>query len=595
MHNNTSSSLAPQQQTIKRRLPLVIAFLVTLSVVLLIQLASYQWLSPDVAREFNLRAEANTSSVRRLPAERGLIYDRDGQALAFNAIEYGIGVSPSLVADPAQLAAQLALILDRDEFDIYQRIISDQPWALIARPVTAEIGDEIARLKDEENQIAITIEPLSQRFYPQGMLAAPVIGFVIPDSNNNTRGAIGVEGYYNAQLAGRFLDQEVSNIPFDLPVDEEGNTRGKDIVLTLDRDLQFWAETELQLALAGSGANRGTIIVMNPTNGDILAMASLPTFDPNDFANVENPDLLRNPAISETYEPGSVFKVLTVAAGLDTGLITPGWTYNDQGSLEIGGRTIQNADRNAYGVVDATQLLVQSLNVGAATVGLEMGPDAFYSMMRRFGIGELTRVDLLGEESGTLKQPGDQDWSVSDLGTNTFGQGVSVTPLQMLTAVSAIANDGLMMQPRILKQVVDGDEATDAQPSALGRVITEETANLVTEMMVRVVEDPDGAPLAALPGYSIAGKTGTAQIPSPVGYETGANSTIVTFVGFMPADDPQVAVLIKLDRPDGYWGSRVAAPVFRRMAERLVILLGIPTDEVRRSLAAEAQAGAGSS
>jgi len=585
MATTSNSPTLSQQDVIARRLPWVIGMLVMMSGFLILSLARYQLLSPEVEREFVLRGEANTSSVRRLPAERGIIYDRDGEPLAFNTIEYEIGVSANLVVDDRKrdVATQLAAILSLDEFDLYQRLQTDAPWVQIARPVSADIGQQIADVTEENDVIGVVINPLSKRSYPQSSLASQIIGFVIED-NDNTRGAMGIEGSYNDQLAGRVIDQEVSNIPFDIPVEtQNSNQRGMDIVLTIDRDIQFWAETELERALAEHNSQSGTIIIMNPRNGDILAMASSPTFDPNNFITIEDPSLLRNPAISELYEPGSVMKVLTVAGALEKGVITPDWTYNDQGRLDIGGIVVNNWDDNAYGVVDTTTSLVRSLNVGMATMAIQMGPNDFYAMLGAFGIGQPTRVDLPGEEAGILKVPGD-DWSESDLATNSFGQGVSVTPLQMIASVSAIANDGLMMQPRVVRQIVDGDNVINAQPSAR-RAVSAETAEMVTNMMIQVVNDPNGAPLARLDGYTIAGKTGTAQIPTPTGYSQ--NESIVTFVGFLPADDPQVAILVKIDRPTGYWGSQVAAPVFRRLAERLVILMGIPTDELRRNLQAE--------
>ena len=572
-------TLSPQQEIIRSRLPWVVFGLVFLSSFLLYQLANFQLLPPDVARELEQRGAANSGSIRRIPAERGIIYDRGGQPLAFNALEYGIGISPNLVADPQGLATQLGIILQRDNFDIFQLIDSDQQWVLVQRPVDAELGQQIVALDD----IAITVDPIPRRFYPQGALAGQIIGFTI-EEDDNLQGVMGVEGQYNDQLAGRVLNQEISDVPFDLPEDAPTGQEGKDIVLTIDRDIQFWVETELLLAVEESGSTGGTIIVMDPNNGDILAMASYPPFDPNNFENVENPDLLRNPAISETYEPGSVIKVITVAGALEDGVIDPSWTYNDTGVLEIGGIRIENSDRLANGVVDVTQVLVKSLNVGAATISQTMGPDSFYSTLRAFGFGSNTNIDLFGEDSGSLKVPGD-DWSESDLGTNSFGQGMSATPLQVITAFSSIANGGLMRQPRIVSQIVDGEEVINAQPASLGRPISAETARIVTEMMVRTVEE--GIPAASVPGYTVAGKTGTAEIPSPIGYESGPNSSIVTFVGFLPADDPQVVVLIKLDRPDGYWGSVVAAPVFRRLATRLVNLLEIPNDEIRRQLTAE--------
>lgn len=567
-----------QQEMIQRRLPLVVGFLILLSIILLASLARYQLLSPEVEREFILRGQANTSSIRRLPAERGIIYDRNGEPMAINTIQYEIGVSPNLILAKREVATELALILGQDEFDLYQRLQRNSRWEQLARPVTADVGQSIADL----NLLGVIINPLSQRAYPQGKLGGALLGFVIED-RDNTRGAVGVEGSYNARLAGRAVDQQFSNIPFTLPVEtRETRQRGMDIVLTIDRDIQFWAEFELQRALEQYGSQRGTIIIMNPRNGDILAMASLPTFDPNTFIEVDDPNLLRNPAISDVYEPGSVFKVLTVAGAIEKGVITPDWTYIDQGRIDVGGITIQNWDRNAYGLVDTTTAIVRSLNVGMTTIALQMGSTDFYAMLGAFGIGQPTRVDLPGEEAGILKVPG-QDWSESDLATNSFGQGVSVTSLQMLTAVNAIANDGLMMQPRIVRQLVDRGQVINAQTSAR-RAISAETARAVTQMMVSAVEDPNGIPLARLDGYTIAGKTGTAQIPTPTGY--APNQSLASFIGFFPADDPQVSVLILLDRPNGYWGSQTAAPTFRRLAERLVILMGIPNDNMRRDLRA---------
>ncbi len=250
----------------------------------------------------------------------------------------------------------------------------------------------------------------------------------------------------------------------------------------------------------------------------------------------------------------------------------------------MGGVTIQNWDRQAHGVVDMTQVLVQSLNVGAATVSLEMGPMAFYGKLRDFGIGRPTGIDLEGEAPGQMTVPGDEDYSDSQLGTNSFGQGIAVTPIQLLTAVSAIANDGLMMQPHVYREMIDGQRTEFSEPSTLGRPISAETAHTMADMMVAVVRDGlDGN--ASVPGYTIAGKTGTAQIPTPIGYEPAAS--IVSFVGFLPADDPQVSILVKLDRPTGYWGTQVAAPVFQHLAERLVILMNIPPDDVRHALTAE--------
>jgi cell division protein FtsI/penicillin-binding protein 2 len=424
------------------------------------------------------------------------------------------------------------------------------------------------------------MDPVPHRSYPQGPVAGQIIGFV----GGDLRGYYGVEGHYNDQLSGRVSDRRVSNIPFDVPIIDWEQDRGRDVVLTIDRDVQYIAESELLADIISSGSTGGTVIVMNPRTGDILALANYPSFDPNTYFEVQDEEQLTNPAISEQYEPGSVFKVLTMAAALEVGTITPDWGYNDTGEIDVGGIKIYNWNRGSFGYTTATQALVDSLNVGMATINVLVGPTNFYTMMDKFGIGRLTGIDLEGEQAGQMATPGDDTWSESDLGTNAFGQGVAVTPLQMITAVSAIANGGLMMQPRVVHQVIDGGEVIQARPANLGRPISAETARQVTDMMVAVVRDGLDDQ-ASVPGYTIAGKTGTAQIPTPIGYEEA--TSIVTFIGFFPADDPQVIVLIKLDRPAEYWGSLVAAPAFQRLAERLVLLLEIPTDDVRHQLASE--------
>lgn len=569
-----------QSQTLRQRLPLVILALVVISIVLFFRVIWFQFPQPPrVAAEFAVQRRANAGTTEIVESARGNIYDRSGNPLAVNTIQYRVFISPNLISDRAQTAADLSRILQMDELALFNRLRNSENLTEFLGVVDANTWQEIREL----DLIAIEMDRIQRRVYPQGALGAQVIGFV-NGIGEDARGNYGVEGFYDAQLAGQVVEQEVSTIPFDLPEDLSSLEGGADLVLTIDRDVQFLAESELQRAVTETGATGGTIIVMNPRTGDILAMASYPTFDPNTFFEVGNPSVLGNPAISQVYEPGSVFKVLTVAAGLETGAITPDWSYNDQGRFEIGGQQIFNWDRNAYGLVSTEQILVQSLNVGAATISTQMGWEDFYAMLNRFGIGQLTRIDLEGEEAGIMRTPNDLsgEWSPSDLGTNSFGQGISVTPLQMLVAINAIANDGLIMQPRVVYQIVDGEQIITSQQPGPRRAVSADTAHTVRDMMVAVVEgDVDGR--ARVPGYQIAGKTGTAEIASPVGYENDA--WIMSFVGFLPADDPQVSVLIKLDRPTtGRWASEVAAPVFSRFVSRLVVLLEIPTDDIRLGL-----------
>ncbi len=567
----------PQQEVFRRRLPIVIAALIVASAILLLRLLSFQFpLDPQVDTYLqNLRDSGYTRTLS-LAGARGNIYDRHGEVLAVNTLEYRIGASPSLVSDARSTATQLSSILGVDELELYQKLTSDDTWVLIAPSVSADLAQKVRQLDLPE----INMDTVPHRSYPQGSVAAQVLGFV----GGDLRGYYGVEGHYNEQLAGSVYQSSVSSIPFVVPVIDWQQERGRDVVLTIDRDVQFVAESELLDDINTYGASGGTIIVMNPRTGDILAMASYPSFDPNTYFNVEDESLLNNPAISDQFEPGSIFKVVAMAAALEAGTITPDFTYNDQGAITVGGQQIRNWDGRAYGTVDATQILVDSLNVGMATIAVRMGPTSFYTMLDKFGVGRLTSIDLEGEQPGTLYVPGDENWSESNLGTNSFGQGVAVTPIQMITMASAIANGGLMMQPRVVHEIVDGQTVIPSHPANLGRPISAETAREVTDMMVAVVnEGLDGK--ASVPGYTIAGKTGTAQISTPIGYEQGA--AIASFIGFFPADDPQVIILVKLDRPTDFWGSLTAAPAFAKLAERLAILLEIPTDDVRHALAAE--------
>lgn len=577
-----TQAISIQQEMLRRRLPVIVILLIAASVMMVVRMITFQFpADPRVASEVESVRQANYGTTEVQTSDRGLIYDRNGERMAVNTLLYRIGISPNLIADPDAAIQQLSSILNRDPLEISEIVRSDTNYRLLANNVEPDVWRQIDQL---DFRFSIRPELIPKRYYPQGTLASQIIGFVAGDGDT-FRGYIGVEGNYQDQLAGRVRSRTVRNIPTEFQPDNSVLERGSDLVLTIDRDVQFWAETSLRQAVESTGATGGTIIIMNPRNGDILAMTSLPTFDPNNLP-LDNPNILQNPAIQAVYEPGSVFKVLTVAAGLEAGVITPNWTYYDQASFQVGSREVWNWDRQAHGETSLQTMLVDSLNVGAATIAVnELGKDEFYRGIIRFGIGARTRVDLEGEEQGILKVPDiSPDWSESDLGTNSFGQGVSVTPLQMLTAVNAIANKGVMMRPRVVQQIVNGVEVTNLEPVPLQKAISEQTAKIVTDMMVAVVRDGvDGN--AAMDGYSIAGKTGTAEIPLVTG---GYSSTqfIMTFVGFLPADDPQVSVLIKLDKPtSGNFASQTAAPVFRQLVERLVIMLEIPTDERRQQLA----------
>ena len=327
---------------------------------------------------------------------------------------------------------------------------------------------------------------------------------------------------------------------------------------------------------------------MDPNNGEILALASTPRMDLNSFWNYssiyENASEY-NRAISSPYEPGSVIKIFTMAAALDTGLVSPSTTFLDTGEYQIGGSIIKNWDGQAWGMQTMVGCLQHSLNVCMAWLATQLGPQNFYGYMNRFGFGHLTGVDLAGEAAGRLKVPGDSDWYPIDLGTNSFGQGMTATPLQVMTAASAIANAGRMVTPHILFAMLRDGHQFNVPPQYTGSPIKPESARLLNEMLATSLEDE--ASVALVPGYRIAGKTGTAQIPTPYGiYDFDQTNT--SFIGWGPVDDPRFLIYVWIERPtSSIWGSETAAPVFSEIAQKSVILLDIPPDSIRRQLNAQ--------
>ncbi len=564
-----------------RRLSLFTFATIITGVLLFARLASFQF-QLDVAAYLQRIASSNYRTVNDRFPERGRIYDRNGELLAANTTEYRIGISPAYISDKARFARQLADALGEDEERILRLASSRAPYELVTRqPVSAEAAQKVARL----NLLAVSIDPEPKRIYPHNSLAAHVIGFVGWEGSLR-RGYVGVEGGYNDDLAGQSRITERSRIPFDAVLGELPPP-GRDIYLTIDRSIQHLAESELYDAINRYGATGGTILIMNPRTGEVLAMASYPTFDPNVYFRASQ-EIIRNPAISDTYEPGSVFKIVTAALALESGKVSEDSTYYEGSAFRVvGGRRIYNWDRAAHGSQSFVDVLVRSWNLGTTWLAVDvLGPTEFYEGLRRFGVGQLTGIDLEGEAAGILRLPNDLYWSDSDLATNSFGQGLTVTPLQMLSFVNVIANGGQMMQPHIRLKTVDGDREYYAVPAAVRTPISADVARRITDIMVQVVNVGEGS-AARVPGYTIAGKTGTAQIYCPTCpglYDP--ELSMATFVGFLPADEPRVSILIKLDKV-GRYASETAAPAFAQLVRRLVVLMNIPTDAQRAELRAQ--------
>lgn len=549
----------------KRRLWMVIIGIHFAALIIVGRLIAFQIIQGPYWKELG-------DAVRRVNViaqpERGIIYDRNGTVLAGNSADYQIGVSPNLVIEADEIATALSPILQTQRSDLIEDLTADVPYVLLSGRVSNEVAEAVRALPYD----GLQIDPLPRRVYPQGELMCHILGYTDFDSV----GGSGLEGYYQSELAGEAASDLRSISPLT-PQDSVIAREGADLVLTIDRSIQFMVEQKLQQALIDHGARDGTIIVMDVRTGAIRAMASTPCFNPYEFYNA-NENSLVNPAVSKQYEPGSVIKLVTMAAALDSGTVTPRTTYYDAGVLEVGGHLTYNWDRSAPGTTDMQTLLTRSLNVGTATVATWMGADTYYNYLGRFNFGRPTGIDLMAEASGTVHMPGSELWTESFLATNSYGQGIAVTPIQMITALAALANDGYLMKPYLVQEFHRDGEVFVHEPTIISRPVSQETANMINAMAISVVND--GVLLAHLDGYTVAGKTGTAQVPENGVYLD--DTTIGTFIGWLPADDPEVIVMVKLDRPTSEpWGSLTAAPVFADLVKELVVMLNIPPDAIR--------------
>lgn len=525
---------------------------------------------------------------------RGVIVDRRGELLAADRFFYNVVADPSVIRTEAarqmvagQLQTLIGLPAAETSAQLYEA--ADRRYVELAKQVSLEAGDRLRAFlahDAEENVVpllqGVAVLPAPKRYYPQGALAGHLLGFVRVDGE----GTYGIEEYYDTFLDPRRSANLRTKSHTTLDVLPQPVRRfvpsmsGKDLVLTVDSGVQSIIEDELQKAVERFRAEGGSIMVMEPKSGALLGIANYPGYDPNAYSTERDYSRFVDPTVSRLYEPGSIFKIVTMAAALDTGVITPTKVYTDEGVVTVGSRLIFNSNRVGYGRVSATDALARSLNVVTAQIAVEMGSNVFYRYVERFGFTELTEVDLADEVRGLVKAPGNPNWSVSDLGTNSFGQGLAITPIEMLNATAAIANGGLLMRPYIVHARVEGERMWVTQPTQVRPVIKPATAAMLNAMMVDTVITGNEA--AGVAGYRIAGKSGTAQIPGEGGYLR--DETIVSFVGFAPADDPQFVVLVKLDRPDpniSLWATHTAAPVFAQVARRLFDHLGIPPDEIR--------------
>jgi cell division protein FtsI (penicillin-binding protein 3) len=522
--------------------------------------------------EYLARAQRQQQRTIEITPQRGVIYDRNMHPLAMSVPVKSAFAVPAEIADESLAAHLLSGVVNVPQDVLQARFQSSRSFAWISRKLPPEKVEAVAAL----NLKGIYFQEENQRFYPKRDLAAHVLGFVDPDE----KGLGGIESELDGQIRGKsekiVVMADARQRWFD--GSEAQRERGANVVLTLDEKIQYIAQRELSAAIDKTHAIAGSVIVMNPNTGEILALANWPKFNPNAAATAPAESRM-NRSVSAVYEAGSTFKLITLAAAFDQNLIRPDDIFDcEHGAIYIAGHRIR--DHKPFGLLSVADILAKSSNVGAIKIALQLGPPRFYDYIRAFGFGAPTGVDLPGESRGLLHKL--DNWSAISIGSISMGQEIGVTPIQLITAVSAIANGGLLYKPHIVAKL-QHSEAVLATEEPLApepkRVIRPETAATLRRLMEGVVLSGGTGPLARLDGWTAAGKTGTAQKIDPTTGRYSATQFIASFTGFAPINEPAVTILVALDSPVGqHEGGPVAAPVFKRIAEQVLPYLDVPRD-----------------
>jgi cell division protein FtsI (penicillin-binding protein 3) len=534
-----------------------------------------------------LQAETMMQKARRqhektitLDSNRGAIFDRQGKPLALNLDVPSVYATPSSLDNPTRVARQLAQVLGVPREPLEKRLRTERDFVWIQRKID---DSQVERLNDLALPgVGVMVE--ARRFYPKGTLLAHVLGFAGIDS----QGLEGLENGYDEHLRGQVRRVVLQRDALGRVIIPESQRKsqplsGHAISLTIDEVIQYIAEQALEQTVRNTKARGGTVLVMAPKTGQMLAWALRPTFDPNHIHQA-SPERWRNRGVTDPYEPGSTLKVVLAAAALELNRVTPDTLlYAGDGEIPISGTVIH--DHEKAGWVTFREAIQRSSNVAFVKMSWELGREQVYQFLRTFGFGEKTGIDLPGESIGILRRP--DQWSQRTLPSLAIGQEIAVTPLQLLTAVSAVANEGWLMRPFLVREISDhqGRSVWEHVPHIRRRPISAETAKTVTDLLVNVVDRGTGK-RAAIPGYRVAGKTGTAQKVDPATGTYSSTKFVGSFVGFVPAEDPQLAILVMIDEPQGpAWGGVVAAPVFRKVAEQALRYLSVAPGEEARMVA----------
>jgi cell division protein FtsI (penicillin-binding protein 3) len=523
-------------------------------------------------------AERATKQYQRLVplvSRRGTIYDRTGRELAVSLRASSAFAHPEAISRPAETARALAPILGQPAREIQARLTSDKTFVWLRRQLDPRQAEAIGDLGLK----GIGLFPESRRYYPREDLAAHVLGMVGLDE----RGLEGVEHLYDDLLGGKpqfvVAQQDALGRLVFRQEDPEAKTPIFDVYLTIDEVLQYIAERELANGVERSGAKAGTVVILDPASGEILALANQPTFDPNRYKQAATA-AKRNRAATDYVEPGSIFKVILAAGALEEGIVRPNDLFHgEHGAIDVGRITIR--DHEKYGWLTVQQILAHSSNVGAIKIGQKLGKSLYYHYMSAFGFGNLTGVDLPGETPGLVRRP--KGWSGLSLSVLSLGHEVSVTPIQFATAFAAVANGGVLLRPHVVRslQTQDRKIVRHTEPAVVRRVISEPTARTLLRMLTSTVEEGTGKE-AAVPDYAVAGKTGTAQKVDPATGRYSHRKVVASFVGAVPAESPRLVILVMIDEPERFrWGGSIAAPTFREIARDAMKYLRIPPSPTR--------------
>ncbi len=570
MRKSSSQSHRTSVQAVKSRLALVSLILFAAGLVLVGRLVQLQIIQHD-----RLAAQSDKQYLRtvEITSGRGNIYDRNRNQLATNIRVESVYADPKSIVEKTATARILARVLELNPQAVLKKLKSNRHFVWIKRKSELNAVEKLKQL----DLVGVGFIAETKRYYPKRKLAASTLGFVGLDN----QGLAGIEHFHDAVLKGRarrtVLEKDARGRFLWTTANAQELNQGKqDVVLALDEVIQFIAERELNRQVKEYRAKSGLAIVMDPFTGAVYALASAPEFNPNNYAAYP-PHIWRNDAVASAYEPGSIFKPIVAAASLEEGLTGPDDIFFcENGSYQIGKSRIGEASNHRFGWLTLRNIIAKSSNIGAIKIAQRVGNRRFYDYIRKFGFGGRLGVDLPGEASGTLRSI--RQWSGLSLASMSFGHEISVTPIQMVSAIAAIANGGVLIRPRLTQAILkNGVLDRTFEPEGIQTVLSEETSRQMINILKSVVKTGTGAK-AAIPGFEVAGKTGTAQKIDPKTQTYSKTKYIASFVGFVPADAPRLVILVMIDEPQKlYWGGEVAAPVFQKIARKTLRYLHIPS------------------